>query len=127
MQHFRCIMLHYFKEGKNATEMPEKICAVCGEGAVTEHVKSGLRTFLVLLTFWPNSSLLWGFGRCLAAPLTSAHWTPIVGESQHTQNIQTNEVIGGNEKCAFYFKKRNGLFWLPQCNVMGDSAWLLRS
>ena len=35
-QHFRHIMLYYFKEGKNATEMQKKICAVYGEGAVTD-------------------------------------------------------------------------------------------
>ena len=29
-------MLYYFKKGKNATEMQKKICAVCGEGAVTD-------------------------------------------------------------------------------------------
>ena len=28
-------MIYYFKEGKNATETHTKICAVCGEGAVT--------------------------------------------------------------------------------------------
>ena len=38
MQH---IMLYYFKKGKNIIET-QKICAVCGEGAVTERVRSGL-------------------------------------------------------------------------------------
>ena len=36
MQHFQHIMLYYSKKGKNATEMPKKICAVYGEGAVTD-------------------------------------------------------------------------------------------
>ena len=35
-QHFRHIMLYYFKEGKNATETQKKTCAVYGEGAVTD-------------------------------------------------------------------------------------------
>ncbi|XP_032467124.1 nucleotide triphosphate diphosphatase NUDT15 isoform X1 [Phocoena sinus] len=35
-QHFRHIMLDYFKKGKNATETQKKICAVYGEDAVTE-------------------------------------------------------------------------------------------
>ena len=35
-QQFRHIMLHYFKKGKNATEMQKMICAVYGEGAVTD-------------------------------------------------------------------------------------------
>ena len=34
--HFWHIMLYYFKKGKNATEMPKKICAVYGEGAVSD-------------------------------------------------------------------------------------------
>ena len=36
MQHFQHIMLYYFKKGKNTTEMQNKICAVYGEGAVTD-------------------------------------------------------------------------------------------
>ena len=38
MQHFWHIMLYYFMKGKNTTEMQkkkEKICATCGESAVT--------------------------------------------------------------------------------------------
>ena len=58
MQHFQRIMLYYFKKGKNATGTQKKICAVYGEGAVTDCVKSGLQSFLVLLIFWPNNSLL---------------------------------------------------------------------
>ena len=37
-QHFWHIMLYYFKKGKNATEMQKKICAVYGEGAVTDRM-----------------------------------------------------------------------------------------
>ena len=40
-------MLYYFKKGKNTTETHKKINAVHGEGSV----KSGSRSFLVLLTF----------------------------------------------------------------------------
>ena len=36
MQHFQCIKFYYFKKGKNATEMQRNICAVYGEGAVTD-------------------------------------------------------------------------------------------
>ena len=36
-QHFQHIMLYYFKKGKNATEI-QKICAVHGEGAVTDRM-----------------------------------------------------------------------------------------
>ena len=39
-QHFGDIMLHYFKKGKITTEMKKKkkICAVYGEGAVTDRM-----------------------------------------------------------------------------------------
>ena len=34
---FQHILLHYFKKGKNATEMQKKkICTVYGEGAMTD-------------------------------------------------------------------------------------------
>ena len=36
MQHFQHIMLSYFKEGENTTEMQKKVCVVCGGGAVTD-------------------------------------------------------------------------------------------
>ena len=36
MQRFRHIMLYYFKKGKIITETQKKMCAVCGEGAVTD-------------------------------------------------------------------------------------------
>ena len=34
-QHFWCILLYYFNKDKNATETHTKICAVNGEGVVT--------------------------------------------------------------------------------------------
>ena len=37
-QHFWHIMLYYFKEGKNTTAMQKKICAVYGNGAVTDQM-----------------------------------------------------------------------------------------
>ena len=36
MQHFQHIMHYYFKKGKNATETQKKICAVYGEGVMTD-------------------------------------------------------------------------------------------
>ena len=35
-QHHGHIMLYYFKKGKKAIETQKKICAVYGEGAVTD-------------------------------------------------------------------------------------------
>ena len=38
MQRFWHIVLYYFQKSKNATEMQKKICAVYGEGAVTDQM-----------------------------------------------------------------------------------------
>ena len=47
------------KKGENTTEMHKKICSVYGKGVVTDRTcQSILQSFLVLLTFWPNNSLL---------------------------------------------------------------------
>ena len=35
-----------------------------------------------------------------------------VGDSQHTQNMQINKVVGENEKCDYYFtEKTERPFW----------------
>ena len=36
IQYFWHILLYYFKNSRNATDMQKKVCAVCGEGAVTD-------------------------------------------------------------------------------------------
>ena len=36
--HFWRIILYYLKKSKNATEMQKRICAACGEGAVTDRM-----------------------------------------------------------------------------------------
>ena len=47
-QHFWHIILCYFKKGKNTTEMQKKkICAVYGEGAVTD--KTCQKWFVMIL------------------------------------------------------------------------------
>ena len=38
IQHFQPMMLHYFKNGTNTTERQIKMCAVYGEGGVTDHM-----------------------------------------------------------------------------------------
>ena len=78
-QHFWHIVLYYFKKGKTATEVQEKICAMYGEVLwLIELAKSDLQTFgICWLSFW----YCWHFGqiivccgavlctgRCLAAP-----------------------------------------------------------
>ena len=56
MQCFWHIMLYYFKKGKNVTETQKLICAVYGEGAVTDYVKSGLQSFVLEISHW---TMLW--------------------------------------------------------------------
>ena len=36
MRHFRCIMLYYFQKGKNVSELQKKVCAVYGEGTMSD-------------------------------------------------------------------------------------------
>ena len=108
MWHFQCFMTYYFKKGKNATEMQKKkMCAMYEEGAMTDwSVKSGLQSFLVLLTFWSNNYFLWGCIRHWKIfSSTPGHYPPEA--SQHTENIQINKVIGENEKYVFYFTGKN--------------------
>ena len=108
MQHFS--ILCFIISRKVETQLKHthtKICAVYGEGAMTDWTRQKwLQTFLVLLTHWPNNSLLWG---CLMHqkmfrstpgpyPLEANS-----GRSWHTQNVQINKVIGENKKYAFYF------------------------
>ena len=86
-------------------------------------VKSGLRRSLVLLTLWPKA-LYCGAVLCTggpsAAPLASPHWKPIVGDSGRTQNTQTNEVAGENEKRVFYFTEENHMdFWIFGSSAVG--------
>ena len=59
-QHFWHIMLYNFEKGKNATET-QKWFVQCMEKVLwlMEHVISGLCSFSVLLTLWPNKSLPW--------------------------------------------------------------------
>ena len=50
MQHFWHMMLYYFKKDKITTETQKMICAVYGEGAVTDPTcRSGLQSFVIFL------------------------------------------------------------------------------
>ena len=74
-----------------------------------EHIKNGLQIFLILLTFWPNNSLPWGFLMRWKVFSSTRGLSPLEANSkssQHTQNTQINEVIGENEKCVFYFTEK---------------------
>ena len=50
---FQHIMLYYFKKGKNSTETQKKICAVYGEGAVTDRMcQKWFAKFRVEISCW---------------------------------------------------------------------------
>ena len=104
-------MLYHFKKGKNATEMQKKICAVCGEDAV-----SALPNFVWGISHW---MLLQGRVDQLKLIKLSDQIETLIENSQHyttqeiakyTPNIQIPKVIGENEKCVFYFMKKT--VWL---------------
>ena len=66
MQHFGILCFIISRKVKMQLKCTKKICAVYGEGAVTDRMcQKWFVKFLVLLTLWPNDSLLWG---CLV------HW-----------------------------------------------------
>ena len=76
--------------------------------------QSGVRSVLVLLTFWPNGSLRWG---CLS------HWKVLsnrpglcsleanAGDGRQTHNTQINKVTGENETCLLFHGKNVMAFW----------------
>ena len=75
-------------------------------------------SFLIVLSF--GQIILFcgdvlGIGRCLVATLACTQWNPIARDSQHTENIQINKVIGENEKRIIYFmEKIKRIFWPTQ-------------
>ena len=72
---FWCIMLYYFKKGKNATETQKKICVVYGKGAVTDRKCQMFCEVSWYYSHFGQVILYCGavlcIGRCLAAPLAS--------------------------------------------------------
>ena len=116
-QHFQHIMLYYFKKGENATETQKNICAVYGKGAATDQTcQSGLQSFMLEMSRW--MMLHSWVGQLKLTAIKSRHQELSIlyhmGDSQHTQNIQINKVIGENEKCVFYStEKLNGLLATP--------------
>ena len=88
-QRFWCIMLYYFKKGKNTTKMPKvkKICIMYGEGSVIDQMcQMWFKKFLGTTDIWPNNSLPRG---CLM------HWK-IFSSTPNSQHIQNNIQINKN-------------------------------
>ena len=97
-------MHHYFKKGKNATEM-QKI-GLCGVQRRCRDLLNMSKCFVKFcagdfsLDDAPQS------GRPVETDKRSNH-DPRGEDSQPTHNIQPNKVIGENEKCVFYFTGNN--------------------
>ena len=103
MQHIWSIMLYYFKKGKT-TETQKKICVIYG-----------LQSFLVLLTFWPNNSLLGG---------RLMHWKMFIS----TPGLYPLEVSNGRysicKSIKSVMKKKNVCFilWKKYNRHFGQSS-----
>ena len=104
-QHFLCTVRYYFKKSKNTMEMQEKICAVYGEGAVSDRTYQkwfakflGTVDISVKQPFAAGPSMPW---KVFSSPPASPHWKPVVGHSR-----LINKAIGENEKCVFYFMEK---------------------
>ena len=109
-------MLYYFKKGKNATETQKRICAVYGEGAVTDRtcqkwfVKFHAGDFLLDDAPWS--------GRPVEIDSDQIK-TLIENNQRYTMwgiadilKISNSIAISENEQCAFYFmEKTKWTFW----------------
>ena len=111
MQHFWHIMLYYFKQGKNATEMQKKICAVYGEGAVIDPMcQKRFVKFCVGDFSLDNTPQLGGLVEVDSYQIeTLIEYSQCshVGDIQYTQNIQINKVTGENETFVFCVTEKN--------------------
>ena len=109
-QHFWHIMLYYFKKGENATKMQIKICAVYGEGAVTDQTCQKWFVKFCAGDFLLDNAPWWG----RPGEVDRDHMETFTENNQHTtweianilKNIQINKVTGENGKCVFYFVKK---------------------
>ena len=119
MTHFWCIMLYYFKKGKNATEMQKKkkICAVYGEGTVTDQMCQKWFAKFFAGDFSLGNAPQSGRpnevdSNQIETLIENNQLSYHMGDNQHTQNVQINKVIGENEKCVIYFmEKAIQTFW----------------
>ena len=87
-QYFWNFMLYYCKKGKNATEIQKKICAMYGQGAVTDWTcQKWLATFLAGDTSLGDAP--WS-GRLVE--VDSNQIKTLVENSQHTQPNQVSKI-----------------------------------
>ena len=86
-----CILcFYYFKEGKNATEMQEKICAVYGEGAGMYRMCQKWFVKFCIADFW----------------LDDAPWSgrPVEVDSDRTETLTENDQCYTTQEIADILK-----------------------
>ena len=111
IQHFQYIMLYYFTKGKNATEMQRKMCAVHGEGAVTDRtcqkwfVRFHAGDFSLDDAPWSGRPFEVDSNQIKTLIDNNQHYT--TGEIVSMLKISKSIVIGENEKCVFHGKNLN--------------------
>ena len=84
---------------------------------VTENVKSGLRSFMQIPRWMMLHSQVDELKLIAIKSRHKLRTTNVIplGDSQHTQNIQIDKVIGKNEKCVSYFTEKTiWTFWPTQ-------------
>ena len=102
------------REVKTPLKWKKKLCSGWRRCCDWLNVSNGLQSFLVLWTFWPNNSLLWGCLRHWKTFSSTLGHYPLEANSRRlaTYSKHPNPVIGENENCVFYFmKKTKQTFW----------------
>ena len=106
-------------KSKNVTETQKNICAVDGKGAVTDRTcqkwfeQFRARDFLLHDAPQPGRPVEVDSDQ-IGTLIEDNQCYTTRETAKHTQNIQINKVIGGNEKCVLYlWKKPYGLFGQP--------------
>ena len=109
MEHFWPVLLYYFKKGKTATETQKRISAVCGEGAVTDQMCQ--KWFVKFRAGDFSLDDAPRLGKPVEADsgqiktLRTINVTPMQ-DSQQTQHVQINRVMGENKNYVFYFTEK---------------------
>ena len=110
-QHFWHITLYYFKKGKNLIETQKQICAVCGEGVVTDQTSPKWDAKFHAGGFSLDGAPWLGrpveVDRDQIETLIESNQCYIMQERAGIHKIFKYKVIGENEKCIFYFTEKN--------------------
>ena len=110
-------ILYFIVSRKVKTQLKckRKICAVYGEGAVTDRTCQKLRSSVLEISCW--TMVHNQVDQLKLIVIKSRPWENStlyhMGDSQHTQNIQISKVIGEKEKCVFYFTVKTWRLFCP--------------